>query len=93
MYIGICKFVQKPNIAMLTDDEIKKLDWQILIARLEMQNNAYLKMIVENQAIMIAEIKKIPISQVVEQMDAYIKEHQLLVDTLVKEKMPKYTYP
>ena len=45
----------------MTDDELKKKDWQVLTARLLISNRALLQSVIENQAVIISELKKLPL--------------------------------
>ncbi len=53
----------------MTQDELLKKDWQLLTARALISNSSFLRSIFENQAVIISELKKIPIEQVLKQMN------------------------
>ena len=74
----------------MDDDEIRKKDWQVLTARILISNAAHLRLILDNQAVIISELKKIPLSKITEQMDKYLDEQEAIHDKLVRERLPDY---
>jgi hypothetical protein len=74
----------------MDDDEIRKKDWQVLTARILISNAAHLRLILDNQAVIISELKKIPLSKITEQMDKYLDEQEAIHDKIVRERLPDY---
>jgi len=71
-------------------EEVKKKDWQLLTAYSEMTNTSYLMSILENQAVIISELKKLPLSDVTKTMTKYRDENYKKVLKLVKNNIPDY---
>jgi hypothetical protein len=74
----------------MTQDELLKKDWQLLTARALISNSSFLRSIFENQAVIISELKKIPIEQVLKQMNEYNNENYNIVSNMVDENIPNY---
>jgi hypothetical protein len=55
----------------MTNEEIKKKDWLILTARALMNNQALLQSVIENQAVIISELKKVPIGDITKKMNEF----------------------
>lgn len=75
----------------MTRDEILKKDWQLLTAYSEMKTISYLRTIMDNQAVIISELKNIPLKDVTEQMKNYEKENYSEVVKQVKDNIPDYS--
>lgn len=74
---------------MKKEDLLKK-DWQLLTAYSEMTAISYLHTIMENQAVIISELKKIPIDDVLKKMHEYQIENYNKVVNNVKNNIPNY---
>ncbi len=72
----------------MKDEDLKKKDWQLLTARSEMTTIAYLTTIMENQAVIISELKKVPIDQVLKTMNQYQKENYNKVSEMIEKDIP-----
>lgn len=74
----------------MTDDELKKKDWQVLTARLLISNRALLQSVIENQAVIISELKKLPLQEVTSKMNEFNSENYKLIMKKVIDNMPDY---
>lgn len=71
-------------------EELLKKDWQLLTAYSEMTSISYLRTIMENQAVIISELKKIPIENVLKKMNEYQNDNYSKVVKMVKENIQDY---
>jgi len=55
-----------------------------------MQNNAYLRTIIENQAFIISKLTNIDLTNVTKQMNKNIKDNTKKVHKMVKNNIPEY---
>lgn len=74
----------------MTRDELLKKDWQLLTAYSGMRSLSYLRTIMDNQAVIISELKKIPLKDVVSQMTQFEKDNYNDIVKAVKNDIPDY---
>ena len=75
----------------MTKEELQKKDLALLSASIEMKSISYLRTILDNQAVIIAELKKIPLKEVAKQMKKYEGENYSDIVKKVKENIPDFT--
>ena len=71
-------------------EELLKKDWQLLTAYAEIKTISYLRTVLDNQAVIIAELTKIPLKSVAKQMKKFEDENYSTVMQQVKENIPDY---
>lgn len=71
-------------------EELLKKDWQLLTAYCEMRTISYLRTIMDNQAVIISELKKIPLKDVTAQMTKFEEENYETVVQQVRNDIPDY---
>jgi hypothetical protein len=74
----------------MTNEEILKKDWQLLTAHALIHLESQLETVLQNQAVIISELKKIPIADVANQMATFQKENYQASSELFKKNIPDY---
>ncbi len=74
----------------MTKDELLKKDWQLLTAYSNISTIAKLDTILQNQAVIIAHLKNIPIESVIKKMDEFKDENYKTAMELAKKNIPDY---
>jgi len=71
-------------------DELLKKDWQLLTAYSEMTTLSYLQTIMDNQAVIISELKNIPLKDVAEKMCKNQKDNYESIVKSTRDNIPNY---
>ena len=74
----------------MTNEEKKRKDWQLLTLNAHLTTLARLETVLQNQAIIISELTKIPISSVSAQMKIFEQENYNSTSKRVNETTPDY---
>ena len=78
---------------MIEKDELKHKDWQVLIARMVINNNAKLNLVLANQQQIIALLTDKPLEEIKITMKENLVAHQKSVEKIVMKDFPDYEYP
>jgi hypothetical protein len=78
------------NPSKMKIDELKKLDWQLLTGYAVISELANLKTIMENQAVIISALLKIPLEEVSKQMIEHNKENYKAIEDTIRNNIPDY---
>jgi len=76
----------------MTNEELLKLDFQLLTERALINNTALLTTILENQTEILSLLKKVPQTQVAQEVNKKMAENIQRVNEEFKKKTPEYPF-